>query len=1321
MKRLGLLTVVLVAAACGPAPNLLPVDDLNRPTDVAFMCFGAFPTGTGTDGGVPDGGATGPLQVSGRPIGACHPPNQYDPGPTSTTRTFAFLPNSAAGTLSVVDADHWKLVDLNLDTAGYGTAPLGQLPAQISASDDGCRLISANRGSCDLTLVDPSVLVAPAIASQNAVDVTLASPRTGAQTFRPLKGDGTPLLAAPYEAVFLPQNTGSLLSYPTGNPNNPYQPTPPSGVALPLQPVQNALCGDSAAVDPNGWPAQPAPKSWYALVTYPSCDLITVVALPSGKIVSSAKVVPVRSSDGKHDSVMLQDTGTSPVCPIAASDCVGQAISPQAAAAASSDAAAGDGPQHAPPGDAGGDAGLSDAAADAGGPTGTDGSATGVGGSTGAGGASTGTGGASTGTGGAAGSTDAGATGGAGGQGGSPPGNQYDNIPYVGTAPLGPSGIAIVPDGSRAYISLGNASYVLSIGLTSAGLSLPGNNIYLNEGARGSTRVRLNVDPTRSKTGAYAGVFVGAETGTTIEPAKGTNFAGLDPERQYLYVIARDGTLRVVSVYHPGAETECETNADPLNLPPGVTNTTQCIPVDSDYRYRRPFSVGPGIHFSSLPIDVAAADIQRQPTDTGEQSVNGAHAWVITDSGIVYLVNINPILRDHQAVYLNDATGIYESQPVTEPFPFINTLRDRNEITFQVTLDPSSGPPRVDVPPPVPPTGPYIEPFWTRGSAINPTAVTGAYIETSVFFPQVPMPPNLPSPNDPIDRRGITAQTWTVAWEGPLSGGRNTGKAYPAGQFSSSDSDLPSVSSWNVIPIPGIDSRFQDGGVNYCALGVVPGDMITLTGCIDNSQCGLGEQCVIGDTGSSAAAGLAVTGVCLDPNREGTQIPACQGFLNSLRRYEIVAAFPNNVIMRPHLDEIVLSSLTPECQPAGGVGTDGGVATDAGADGGVSVDTCPNTLDDPTTQNFTCQSSYPGGGGPRRCLMLCSPTNPCRAGRVCVDFGDGALGGQTCDSATGICPPSNGGANAGGDDAGAAAGTCADPNHRCFCADAPPFDQNGKMCFDQLVNYQVVAGKSFIVAGSQAGIVTTANVQPNGICDPPTTDPRFSFRISLNGPNAPRCTNVPDSVATTDSRVDPDFVDPKVTDKATKNANALQSFATSTPAPADPCLYLGGPVSGDPSSDSVRGMDAGADGGVLPPQHVRALFKNSQVSFVLANIDRGPTFQFATTFDVHGGFSPQLVQDPATVQISMPARIVIGPVDSLAQVTTGVATPAYEAPYLFVVDQRRLGGSQGGGPTRGQLVRINPFGYTSSVGSAPTGYQPIFDDYNASGGLFPIQ
>ncbi|HVV52366.1 MAG TPA: hypothetical protein VHO06_22055, partial [Polyangia bacterium] len=298
-QRLGLPVAAAVLAAglsCGPAPNLLPINDLDRPTDVAFMCFGAFPEpAAGADGGGPDAGAASALEVTGRPMRACHPPGQYDPGATTTTRTFAFMPNSAAGTLSAVDADHWKLVDLNPDTGGYGTAPLGQDPEQISVSDDGCRIISANRGSCDLTLVDPSILVAPMLNAENGGRVDLASRplRTYAQTFRPIKGDGTALIAAPYEAVFLPQDTSSLLTAPTST-------------SLPLLPSQNALCGDTPAVDPAGWPASTGAKSWYVLVTYPSCDLIALVALPSGRIVSSAHVVQGPAGPN-GPTVQLQD------------------------------------------------------------------------------------------------------------------------------------------------------------------------------------------------------------------------------------------------------------------------------------------------------------------------------------------------------------------------------------------------------------------------------------------------------------------------------------------------------------------------------------------------------------------------------------------------------------------------------------------------------------------------------------------------------------------------------------------------------------------------------------------------------------------------------------------------------------------------------------------------------------------------------------------------------------------------------------------------------------------------------------------------------
>ena len=218
------------------------------------------------------------------------------------------------------------------------------------------------------------------------------------------------------------------------------------------------------------------------------------------------------------------------------------------------------------------------------------------------------------------------------------------------------------------------------------------------------------------------------------------------------------------------------------------------------------------------------------------------------------------------------------------------------------------------------------------------------------------MPPTRQTSNDPIDRRAITAQTWTVAWEGALSGVRNSGN--------------PSPVSLACRTFPGGGSRIarrpircsRTAASTTAPLGVVPGDLVTLTGCTDNSQCGLGEECVFGDGVSSAAAGLTVTGICVDPNRASAQTALCAEFLNSVRRYEVESPLANSLIIRPHLDEIVLSSLTPPV-------TRSRCHRDGRRDVRTAARTPPNDL---TTANFNCETSYPGGGTGPRCLMPCT-------------------------------------------------------------------------------------------------------------------------------------------------------------------------------------------------------------------------------------------------------------------------------------------------------------------------------------------------------------
>ncbi len=1094
------LPLLLVLAGCGSSPNLVPTNDFNRPTDVQFMCFGAF------------GEAGGDLQLSGRPMRSCHPPgllntdnpsdNGRDLPPGLESRTFALMPNSASGDLSLIDADNWKIIDIGTANAGYGRLPLGAVPEQISVSQDGCRLISANRGSCDLTLIDPSVYVQPVVQAENP-DVSIAEPQaplTAPQA--PLDGNQKPLEVSPYEVAFLPQDTSAL----NGKEN---------------------LCQHDAA--------QAATTPWRVLVTYPSCDLVALVDMPSFEIVDSVKVTLV------NGMVVLVPQGKTPVCPI--SDCGAGRMNPVTA----------------------------------------------------------------------------------------PPQTR-------------PSGIAIVPAGDRAYVGLSSAEFILSLPIDAVAgtISATGNAIPLHPGAVGSNRIRLGVDPYRYKVPddhRVAGTFVGD-----------------DKQRRFLYVIARDGTVAVIDVLNPGAEGECETNVDPLNPPAGATPGQACIPPNS--AHRRPGADGPALRFPTAPVDVAAADIVLADADIRrEESVAGGYAWVLTASGVTYLVNIDPVLRQFTAVVREG--DIYVANAVQEETePYVNTVRDRNQLSYSLGLDPSSGPPRVDVAPVAPISGPYIEPFWTKGTADDATALDAGFRATSIFFP---------------DRSVVTPQSWSVAWQGAIAGPRY------AGRLLYRDSKMV----------------LQDDGIDFCYAGpgVIAGDVVTIGGCTQDEDCGAGLACLKDDNVDVAAGGLPVNGLCvneLDRDRLKKD-NVCGNFIRTVRRYEIVAARGQTLDLVPHLDEVIRSKLTPCVPPPSPLPSP------------PPPNDCADPTDPSTATYFTCQKDPLGGAAPR-CLKKCEMDADCRQGRICQVLKD--VNGAEVQ----VPDP-------------------ADPNKTIpagkFCAEAPPFTAGDQTsCFYQLIPYDVRVGRGFLVSGTSVGIPGSGTKipevgGPSGAiaCAPaPRTDPtlrdyRQVSRIAIDGPAANIC--APSLTNFNDSRPRPDFdlIDPNniaSAIKADSDTARMLARVKSNPTP-NPCLFLGGPVDTDPPFDaSVAPEDR--------PQHVRALFQNSEISFVLANLDRAPPGSLDIRFDVRGGFRPQTVIQQSTIEISMPTRIVLGPLDSQPQ----DGTVTNEVPYLFVVDQRRLGLGLGGGPTRGQLLRIHPSGYSSSL-TAAGGLQPIYDDYTRSNGLFPVQ
>ena len=1115
------VTMALVASAsgCSTPPPPASAHNLERPSDIAFACVGLF--GAPSDDAGAGDGLTKP-QVSGRPMAECHVPHQFDLPPTFRRRTFGFVANTARHELSLVDMDNSKLIDLDPTNPGTNVAPLGVLPEQIAASDDGCRIVSANRGSCDLTLVDVGALVTPTLAAEASV-TTLQAPRTTVSQDIVVQGPaGKRLYVSPQEVQFLPQDTSAV----TGPQN---------------------LCERARPhADPVGWnqtPATPKQDQWKALVTYPSCDLVALVNLPSGIIVDSVKITP--GADGQ--SVTVVNTGADPDCPVHDFCDDSQATSP--------------------------DAGATDAA-----------------------------------------------------DGGRPAPVAVNGATFVNPTGTRPGPLAITPDGQRAYVGLTQASFITPLMIQEDKLVIPPvASIPLHEGALGAERIRLSVDPYKR----------------TGEPGQFGRFVGEGPDRtrQYLYVIAHDGTVRVVDVSPAGQglpEQECDTNVDPAQVMPPLMpddeRATTCFAVnDANTARRRPLSRGPGIRLPTIPRDVAFIDVTLG--NHRESVLDGAYAFVLTASGAVYLVNIAPTLRTETLVGAKSASDPPLPSPLLEEPPLVNSLRDHNALTYTTLLDPTLGPPRVDLAPVAPVQGPQIEGITTTVADDNATDTTGMPVPTYVFFPK-------------SMRSAVNRQTWATIWQGDFFGPSFSG------QFSRDPADQPLA-------------QLKDVGVDFCQAGALPGDVVTIYGCVNNQQCGPLQVCGRSQTAAETVGTLPINGLCvpLDPTQQAQQLKTCAELLDTVRRYEIVNATtgagpstPGFLTIRPKLDEIV----TKELNGCGVVpsAADGGADVDGGADasGGTGDGGTPRPCgepSDPTRAKFQCVEIDTGKG--ERCVQRCATAIDCRAGRTCVDFGG---------------------------------------DNRKFCADAPDLTAALiEACqLNQLTAYKLGVGNGFLVQGTAATPFIPPRVDKNGTCEanPERLNRLPYFQTAADGTRTqlPLCDGDLSSVDSSLTGMDLQV--------------RLHTIVTSTAPINAPCLI---PTATATSGDTTLG----------PP--FRALFQNRELRFILANLESYFSDSVQITFDVHGGFLADTVFVPGTIDVEMPTRIVTSPIDSQSQLFDQSATT--EIPYLFVVDQRRLGRvSAGVGATRGQVLRINPRrAYTTDVNSL----LPIYEDPSLSVNLWPIQ
>ncbi|MES1172474.1 MAG: hypothetical protein ABUL77_04490 [Bacteroidota bacterium] len=443
---------------------------------------------------------------------------------------------------------------------------------------------------------------------------------------------------------------------------------------------------------------------------------------------------------------------------------------------------------------------------------------------------------------------------------------------------------------------------------------------------------------------------------------------------------------------------------------------------------------------------------------------------------------------------------------------------------------------------------------------------------------------------------------------------------------------------------------------------------MTLIGCDNDPNCPAGSVCVHGLGAPPSVAGYPITGMCFrrDKAAELRDNDVCRRMLETPRRYEIVSTDQGSSVVIPKLSEV--------SRP---VHLEGDIRVGCNFKMANKVD--PYTCDDSRdTANdiFQCvtMTARPDGtpaGIPlgsndlkRRCLIPCQDDTGCRRGRVCVEFGPIAR-----------------------TEAG-------EPLSR-FCADGAPMPASGPLAercgLDQLVSYKLGAGGSLVVSGSAVGRI-------EGI----TKKPGPKGPVCVIDPTASQA-RIPMNAALCDSALASAYKDAVTADMMGGKGTVSRWLADNKPQP-NPCFI----EEGEGASRAVS-----------------AFFENSELRFLLTDLQKSMASTSQIRFEVHGGVNPQFVTPSVDAQPGLPARLLLGPIPQPPQPQdqVGAKVPTClpdescagawsDLPYLFVVDQRAFASGRVG--VRGQILRITP---RLAEGVPVAG----FEGFSTGGRYFPIQ
>lgn len=290
LAQLAALAAVLCALIVAPGCNnqtriVVPNRVLDRPLDLVLTCMKV-----GDDG-----------QIEALGLNECD--NASVPSACTSdgsTQLIGFVANSERNEVAVLRrCDRTAaVVDMDEDAPGYQLVPVGQLPTHITATELGCKVVTANEGSCDLSVLDGPGMAGYALGAQEPT-----APSSLISRLVVLRADGTPLGARPGQMLVAPDRLSSARQGISSTDDSGGDDT--SGDTAGESDSETDGVGDFETLQC----APDKPESLW--MTFPTCQLVAEVNLQNGQILQSRKFL--NEADG---TVTVVDSGTTPSCPI---------------------------------------------------------------------------------------------------------------------------------------------------------------------------------------------------------------------------------------------------------------------------------------------------------------------------------------------------------------------------------------------------------------------------------------------------------------------------------------------------------------------------------------------------------------------------------------------------------------------------------------------------------------------------------------------------------------------------------------------------------------------------------------------------------------------------------------------------------------------------------------------------------------------------------------------------------------------------------------------------------------------------------------------